>query len=216
MKTPGVQVGKMLAVLFSVALSIALFSNAACAVEPKIAAGKSVALTQSYTWYDGDREQQVWLNPQLVAEFNPGPQSEKTVKSVISSAKILPSKHKQAGIRLWQMDNSTGAATRNLKAKNPQGKYSAILHDGPSSGTRMRALPGNIIVYLDPKWNEAAVSNWLSAHKLEVVKKLEIGPNIYVIKTGAGLEALETANALYRSGEVKAAFPDWWQEVTTR
>jgi hypothetical protein len=48
------------------------------------------------------------------------------------------------------------------------------------------------------------------------VKKLEIGPNIYVIKTGPGLEALETANALYRSGEVKAAFPDWWQEVVPR
>jgi hypothetical protein len=51
---------------------------------------------------------------------------------------------------------------------------------------------------------------------LEIVKKLEIGPNIYVIKTGLGLEALATANALYRSGEVKAAFPDWWQEVVTR
>jgi hypothetical protein len=51
---------------------------------------------------------------------------------------------------------------------------------------------------------------------LEIVKKLEIGPNIYVIKTGTGLEALDTANALYKSGEVKAAFPDWWQEVATR
>ena len=80
----------------------------------------------------------------------------------------------------------------------------------------MRALPGNIIVYLDPKWNEKAVNNWLSARKLEVVKKLDIGPNVYVIKTGPGLESLDIANALYRVGEVKAAFPDWWQEVTTR
>jgi hypothetical protein len=80
----------------------------------------------------------------------------------------------------------------------------------------MRALPGNIIVYLDPQWNEAAVNNWLNTRKLEIVKKLEIGPNIYVIKTGSGLEALETANALARSGEVKAAFPNWWEEVATR
>jgi hypothetical protein len=49
-----------------------------------------------------------------------------------------------------------------------------------------------------------------------MMKKLEIGPNIYVIKTAPGLEALETANTLYRSGEVKAAFPDWWEEVVTR
>ena len=32
----------------------------------------------------------------------------------------------------------------------------------------------------------------------------------------AKLEALETANRLYESGDVVAAFPNWWQEVTTR
>jgi hypothetical protein len=114
------------------------------------------------------------------------------------------------------MDNSAGAVIRSLKASNPQGKFSPVLHEGPSSGSRMRALPGNIIVYLDPQWSQAEVNNWLQARQLEVVKKLEIGVNIYLIKTGPGLEALNAANALYRSGEVKAAFPDWWQEVSTR
>jgi hypothetical protein len=37
-----------------------------------------------------------------------------------------------------------------------------------------------------------------------------------VIKTGPGLIALETANSLYKSGEVVAAFPDWWEEVSPR
>jgi hypothetical protein len=37
------------------------------------------------------------------------------------------------------------------------------------------------------------------------LKKLEIGPNIYVIKTALGLAALDMANMLYRLGEVKAA-----------
>ena len=45
------------------------------------------------------------------------------------------------------------------------------------------------------------------SHKLEVVKKLEIGPNIYIIKTAPGLEALNTANALYLSGEVICRVP---------
>jgi hypothetical protein len=190
--------------------------NVSCAAELKSGLGNTIPLTQSYVWYDGDREQQVWLNPQIVAEFNPSQQGESSVKSAIATARALPMKRKQSAIRLWQMDNTADSATRNLKAVHPQGKYSAVLHDGPNSGGRMRALPGNIIVYLDPQWDETAVNNWLSTHKLEIVKKLEIGPNIYVIKTGPGLEALDTANALYRSGEVKAAFPDWWQEVTTR
>jgi len=199
------------------ALLYAILSlNVACAMEPKQATDKSTALTQSYIWYDGDREQKVWLNPQVVAEFNPSSEGESLVKSINPAAMIVPTKHKQATIRLWQMDNTADAATRNLKARLPQGRFSAVLHDGPSSGGRMRALPGNIIVYLNPQWSEAEVSSWLAAHKLAVVKKLAIGPNIYVIKTGPGMEALDTANTLYRSGEVKAAFPDWWQEVVTR
>jgi hypothetical protein len=80
----------------------------------------------------------------------------------------------------------------------------------------MRALPGNIIVYLDPAWDSEAVTAWAGQRQLKIVKKLEFGPNIYVIKTGPGLDALNIANALYKSGEVVAAFPDWWEEKTTR
>lgn len=212
MKISNIPVGKMLAVLLSAILSL----NLACAVELKKGMSKSAPLTQAYVWYDGDRERQVWLNPQIVAEFNPDPQGESSLKSAYAAARIMHTKRRQAAVRLWKLNDTAETAIRSLKTIHPQGKYSAVLHDGPSSTGRMRALPGNVIVYLDPQWDETAVSHWLSSHKLEIVKKLEIGPNIYVIKTGPGLEALATANALYRSGEVKAAFPDWWQEVVTR
>lgn len=211
MTLSNISAGKVLAVLLST-----LLSNVACAMEPKTAINKSIPLTQSYVWYDGDRKQQVWLNPQVVAEFYPGPKGESAMKNVSSSARIVSTPHKQAGIRFWRMDNATATAISNISADHPQGKYSAVLHDTPISTGRMRALPGNIIVYLNPQWDAAAISNWLGVHKLEIVKKLEIGPNIYLIKTGPGMEALTTANALYRSGEVKAAFPDWWQEITPR
>ncbi len=216
MKKSYIPVGKIQAVLLSTTLFFAMSLNVACAAESKRAMSDSTLLTQVYTWYDGDREQQVWLNPQVIAEFNPSPQGESSLKSADAAAKIMPTKHRQAAVRIWKLRNTAENAMRNLKSIYPQGKYSAVLHDGPSSTRRMRALPGNVIIYLDPQWDEAAVSNWLSAHSLEIVKKLEIGPNIYVIKTGPGMEALEIANSLYLSGEVKAAFPDWWQEVSTR
>lgn len=212
MKISNTPFGKMLAVL----LSAILFLNLASAAELKKGMSKSAPLTQSYVWYDGDRERQGWLNPQIVAEFNPGPQGESSIKSVHAAAQVMNTKRRQAAVRLWKLNDTAATVIRSLKTIHPQGKYSPVLHDGPGSAGRMRALPGNIIVYLDPQWDAAAVSNWLSSRKLEIVKKLEIGPNIYVIKTGPGMEALDTANALYLSGEVKAAFPDWWQEVATR
>jgi hypothetical protein len=174
-------------------------------------------LTQSYTWYDGEREQTVWINPALVAEFNPSTTEDKSaLKQVQPSARALPGKG--AGMRLWQLDGATAPAgmMRSLNTGHPQGKYSPVLHDTPSSAGRMRALPGNIIVYFNPTWSEAQISAWIGSRGLNVVKKLDIGTNIYIIKTDPGLAALELANTLYRSGEVVAAFPDWWQETATR
>jgi hypothetical protein len=205
---------QLLAMLGAAALSLSL--NAMGASRPVSDTRATPELAQSYVWHDGDREQKVWLNPQVVAEFNPGKRSEAAASSVNAKARVLPMARRQAGVRLWQTDNAGDIAVRGLKAVNPSGKYSPVFHDSPSSASSMRALPGNIIITLDPAWDAAAVSAWLKRRNMEVVKKLEIGPNIYVIKTGPGLEALETANTLYQSGEVKAAFPDWWQEVQAK
>jgi hypothetical protein len=203
--------------VLTIVLASTLSMNAGAATRP-VSAGRVVApqLTQTYVWYDGDREQTVWLNPQAVAEFNPVKKGVTAARSVDANAKLLPVRRTQQGVRLWQMNNTGDTAIRSLAVSHPAGKYSPVFHDGSSSTNRMRALPGNIIVYLDPSWDAAAVDAWLKTKKLEVVKKLEIGPNIFVIKTGPGLEALDTANNLYKSGEVKAAFPDWWQEIETK
>ena len=207
--------------VFGKILTIALFAglslNVACAPVTKMSASNTVnTLTQSYVWYDGDREQTVWLNPQVVAEFNPGSNGVSAARSANTNAMQLPTKHAQQGIRLWQINNTGDAAVRGLSSSNPTGKYSPVFHTGPSSAASMRALPGNIIVYLNPAWDATLVDAWIKKRKLEVIKKLDIGTNIYVFKTGPGLEALDTANALYKSGEVTAAFPDWWQEVVTK
>lgn len=212
-KSTALSTSKILAMVIASALSLNAMAFDKPAASGKVAAPQ---LSQPYVWYDGNREQTVWLNPRVVAEFNPGKQGASAVRSADASAKMLPMKRGHGAVRLWQMNNAGGAAVRSLVTGNPSGKYSPVFHDSSTSSGAMRALPGNIIVYLNPQWNATEVNNWLNAHKLEAVKKLEVGPNIYVIKTGPGLEALDTANTLYRSGEVKAAFPDWWQEVTTR
>ncbi len=184
----------------------------------KNAQSSGVKLQQAYVWYDGDRERQIWLNPELVAEFHTGKgnANQSSMKSVYADAVQVPKRY--GSVSIWRLGagTSSDAAISKLSNISQPGKYSPVLHDGPHTKGRMRALPGNIIVYLDPAWNSEAVNAWVSKHQLEIVKKLEIGPNIYVIKTGPGLEALNTANKLYKSGEVVAAFPDWWEEKTTR
>jgi len=179
---------------------------------------KEFTVQQPYVWYDGDRERTVWLNPQLVVEFNPSDESRSAFKTADSSAEEIPSK--QGSLRLWKLSENVTARTtiQSLKSMhaNAKSRYSPVLQDGPSNSGRMRALPGNIIIHLDPSWEQATVDNWLDKNKLEVVRKLNIGPNIFVVKTDSGLVSLEIANKLHESGEVVAAYPDWWTEVATR
>lgn len=217
MKIFNTTVGKMLTTALLASLSL----NVACAPVSKVSGSKtSNVLTQAYVWYDGDREQKIWMNPQLVADFSPGAEKQNTLQTGNVTAIPLQTKQGQPNMQMWKLAtvsaSASGEAIQSLQAKQPAGKYSPVFHDGSGSSASMRALPGNVIVYLNPAWDAAAVAAWLQKRKLEIVKKLEVGPNIYVLKTGPGLEALETANNLYKSGEVKAAFPDWWQEVVAQ
>lgn len=173
-------------------------------------------LQQAYPWYDGDQVRTVWLDPHLVADFNRRSPHEGMLKRVYPNAQEVPRGH--AGMRLWRADPRIGAlpTLRRLKELAPGARYSPVLRDGPTEDAPLRALPGNVIVYFDPGWDEAVVNAWVQARGLEVEARLEIGRNAYVLATGPGLEALETANALYASGEVVAAFPDWWRELVPR
>jgi hypothetical protein len=201
----------MLALLCAVMTTPA---NAAPFTKP--GTGKSASLSQAYTWYDGNSVQQVWLNPDLLAEFNPSSGGARAVKNVSPGATPLTTKRAQAGVRLWRLNNIGNATVRALTLAHPRGAYSPVFHDSSSVSGRMRALPGNVIVYLNPQWDAATVNNWIAIRKLEIVRKLGIGANVYVIKTAPGLDALDIANSLYLSGEVVASSPSWWEEMATR
>jgi len=180
--------------------------------------GKAVNLQEAHVWYDGKQERQIWMSADLVAEFPTGTGSaaKSALKSAYPDAVQVPTRH--GAVKLWRLGSgvTSNSVVRAMSGASQTGKYSPVLHDSQSTTGRKRALPGNIIVYLDPAWNSEAVDAWAAKRQLEIVKKLEIGPNIYLIKTGPGLDALNAANALYKSGEVVAAFPDWWVERTTR
>ena len=214
MKTSTYHLGTVLVFL----LASAVFFNTAWAMGSK---GKdhvkdSAKAGEAYNWYDGDRQRTVWLNPHLLAEFSPGPADASAVRQAFPTAREVPSK--QAAVRLWQLDGNAPAntAVTELRDGSPSGRFSPVFHDGSAGAGRKRALPGNIIVYFNPAWSPAQVEQWARDKQLAIVQQMRFGQNIYVIKTGPGLEALETANRLYESGNVVAAFPNWWQEVTTR
>jgi hypothetical protein len=175
----------------------------------------AAALSTSYTWYDTDGQHTVWLNPALVAEFGAPPHSESAVKRAHPAAVAEPGSRGLA--RIWRLDgDGVEHVLRQARAVNPAGKYSPVFSDGPADGARKRALPGGVIVYFKPDWTESQISAWTASQGLSIARKLEIGPNIYVLETAPGFAALETANRIHQSGGVVSAQPNWWVQVTTR
>jgi hypothetical protein len=175
---------------------------------------RSDVLTIVYSWHDGEREQAAWLNPALIAEFGAQSDSDSGVKRANPSASPEPGSRGTA--RIWRVDGDPEQVMRAARAANPAGKLSPVFSEGADAGGRKRALPGGVIVTFKPDWTEARVSTWAAAQGLPIASKLEIGPNVYVLNTDAGLPALDAANRIRGSGEVVSAQPNWWVEVTTR
>ncbi len=169
----------------------------------------------SYVWHDGEQEHRVWMNPSLVAEFGSG-----TGRSPALGQATLQAEGRSGGqvVRYWKVEEG-GTADRTLRqltAEPKLGRYSPVLHDSPSPDGPVRILPGNIVVLLDASWDKDAVARWVERRQLRVVAELSFGPNMLLVETEPGLPALELANTLYRSGEVRAAFPDWLTQKTLK
>jgi hypothetical protein len=181
---------------------------------PRAHSGEPAAgrLTTSYVWYDGIREQRVWLDPERVAELDPAPNAE----TQLPIGRVLPQSPR--GIRLWTVEKGVtpDRLTKELGVREGKARFSPVLHDSPSPDSPMRLLPGNVIVDLDPTWPQEKVRDWATRHQVEVLARLPVAGNMVVVKAAPGLEALELANKLYLSGDVRAAFPDWWTEKTLK
>jgi len=156
------------------------------------------------------------LNPSLVAEFNPKTTGQSPVKQFYGD-RATEQPNRQAYIKLWQLDGvSAQTAVRELISDDPKRQLSVVFHDLASVNGNKRALPGNIIVFFMPSWEGLQVQQWARANRLTIVKKLSISAQAYEIETAPGLKALETANMIYKTGEVTAAVPNWWEEVEPR
>jgi hypothetical protein len=149
-----------------------------------------------YIWYDGGKPRELHRDDALVAEFDG--KSEPAGKPVLRSN----------GVQIWHRQED--AATRAVAT----GKTSPVFRD--SEGGAMRALPGNVIVRLDPAWNDGQVDAWLAANRLSALRRLPIGGNVLVVASSPGLAALELANRLQLSGKVVSAQPEWWEQRSPR
>ena len=167
-----------------------------------------------YTWVEDGKLRQVWLDPNLIAEFGPtGGQGEpgaglREAKGLSGSGPV---------IRFWAVEEqmTQEAGLTMLRTENPVGRFSPVFHFHPTGGAKL-ALPGNVILFLDPGWDSDQVTDWVAEHGVQVVSTLTFGKNILLVASPSGLETLAVADGLRQLDGVVQAVPNWWIERFTR
>jgi hypothetical protein len=162
----------------------------------------------SYYWYDSGVKKGLHMDSELVADFDSASDEESAVRKANPNASRVKGQH--GGTKLWKVA-SPKSAVKKSAAMKPGAGVSPVFREGGHPGGRIMSLPGNVVVFFKSDWSEQTVKDWVAAQNLEIVDKLNIGKNAYVIKTGPGLESLNLANKLQESGEVESATPNWWK-----
>lgn len=83
-----------------------------------------------------------------------------------------------------------------------------------SESDRLMALPGGVVLILDPTWGTAAVNAFMRSNNIDPsdAEAFEGLPNWFIVETAPGFPSLRLANALAGQGGVIISSPNWWIE----
>lgn len=184
-----------LAVLRAVLPFLAVLAAGAQESEDPGAAAAASSSTESlerrpYTWWDGDRALEAFLQPDMVVVGEDAADDRGDVVGTIGADVIL---------RLASPDESDGLPVFRA-----------------SSGALM-TLPGGIVLVLDSNWDDAETASFFRNQGIAAGRVSPLGavPNGFVVEADPGFPSLELANGLAGLAGVRSSSPDWLVERRT-
>ena len=148
---------------------------------------------ESYTWWDGDRAMVMRLQADVVlvdGEVVP-------LEDVVSDS----------GQSQYVGGQSQDGVVRS-------GEVAPVFR---SDEGELMALPGGVVVVLDPGWDYAAVDAFFERNSVALsrITDLDYVTNGFFVETEPGFASLDLANALVGQAGVELSSPNWWKEVFT-
>ena len=146
-----------------------------------LAALPPAARAQQRYWYDGDQRRALWSDQAVVADFS--------ARSAEKASVLKPP----------------------ALAKGEAALHSPVFRDAKDGAGAQRALPGGVIVRVDPALSDEQRAALFARHGLLAVRELGEGTGAWLVRSPPGLPSLDLANRLYESGDFVAASPNWWR-----
>ncbi|MRD48907.1 hypothetical protein GHT07_16590 [Caenimonas koreensis DSM 17982] len=171
-----------------------------------LAAGVAVASDTSY-YYDGAQKVALSQVPSLAADFS---RSSSGAQARLASGLTAVAGDSVARIYRLPASSTDAQAAPAAKALSP------VFARGATAGGRLMALPGGVLVKFKPDWTREQVDAWVAAHGFTAARPMDFGKNWFRIDTAAGVASLLAANAIFESGDVLAASPNWWMQTSAK
>ena len=148
-----------------------------------------------YTYQDGDRTLRVVLQ-----------QPHQAVEENIAGVADVAGVAEDGAVKKGELDSNT-------RKQSGLGDGQPVFRS--ESGGALMALPGGIILALDPEWDQDAVEKFFSQNgiSLEGASELDFLDNGFFVETEPGFPSLELANALAGQEGVILSSPNWAREV---
>ena len=148
---------------------------------------------ESYTWWDGDRAIAMRLQTDVVLVDG----------EVVPLEDVVSDSGQSQYVGGQSEDGAVGSGDVAPVFRSDEGE--------------LMALPGGVVVVLDPGWDQAAVDEFfkLNSVALSLVTDLDYVTNGFFIETAPGFASLDLANALVGQAGVELSSPNWWKEVFT-
>ncbi len=175
-----------------------------------LAACMGSAMAQAH-YYDGSQSRTVSLQPDLRAEFTRG-DNPRARQALAATGAVPLSGVGDALVRIYRLP----ASTERAGAAAAPAAGSPVYREGNSPAGRLMALPGGVMVKFKPDWSRAQIDAFVTARGLTVERKLAMDGNWFLLATPAGEASLTTANALFETGELLVATPNWWKHTVSR
>lgn len=173
------------------------------------------SLKESVEYYDGATPRKLWLSEELIAEFDPSDAGRDGILRADPAAREV--EQPQASVRIWRLAGAQRGEAFAKSVGSSSLRLSPVLHDGPSPGLPMHALPGGVVVTFPSGWDRAHIDTWLTARGLHVQGDAVVAEaNMYLVATVPGLEALKVAGDLRETGELVDVAPNLWRQNATR
>ena len=145
-----------------------------------------------YTWEDGDTTRRVVLQDELVVQ--------ETAANTVDDVVVV---------------EGVGDSIVQRQPKHDQNARPVFRSE---SGGGLMALPGGVLLALDPEWDQARVDSFFSENDIsnDRTSVLSFIENGFLLETEPGFPSLYMANELALKDGVIISSPNWWREVETK